>query len=169
MPLLISIQVDDSAWGKTLPEAGDLACQAVRRTLALEGHERENIAVDVTLASDAAVRKLNRQWRGKDRPTNVLSFPLEPPGEKVPQGRPRQLGDIVLARQTLAREAKEQGKKLSHHFVHLVIHGTLHLLGHDHMTAREAAVMEGKETLLLQKHGIPDPYKEGIRQSPRKR
>ena len=86
----------------------------------------------VLLTDDAAVRDLNRDWRGKDKPTNVLSFPASaPPGAP---GR-RCLGDIVLAYETMLREADEEGKTFADHFVHLVVHGTLHLLGHDHEDA----------------------------------
>lgn len=158
MPPEISVVVEDKAWLRLLPRAGALARAASLVALKSEGHGRRRIAIDITLMNDKAQRVLNREHRGKDKPTNVLSFPLETLDMAVPRGRPRQLGDITLARETLLREAREQGKDLKAHFVHLVVHGTLHLLGYDHIKLSEARVMEAKEIKLLQKLGYPDPY-----------
>ncbi len=113
--------------------------------------------VTVALADDATVRGLNAQFRNKDKPTNVLSFPS--PGVGVP-GEDPHLGDVILARETLAREAAEQGKSPEHHFIHLVIHGILHVLGHDHIEEDEAARMEALEIAILGDLGLPDPYAE---------
>jgi probable rRNA maturation factor len=114
-------------------------------------------AVTVVLSDDDSVQALNGQWRGRDRPTNVLSFPAGPlpPGA---EDQPGPLGDIVLARQTLEREAADEGKPLEHHFAHLVVHGFLHLVGHDHETDDEAEAMEALERLVLADLAIPDPY-----------
>lgn len=112
--------------------------------------------VSLVLADDAMVRDLNRDWRGKDKPTNVLSFPAE---DDFPMPKaPRLLGDIVLAQETVAREALEQCKSFDHHLSHLVLHGLLHLLGYDHMEEREAEEMEALEIELLAAMDIPDPY-----------
>jgi probable rRNA maturation factor len=112
--------------------------------------------VVVALSADAAVQQLNRDWRGRDAPTNVLSFPAARiPG---PAGAPQVLGDIVIAYETLAREAQAEGKPFAHHLAHLTVHGFLHLLGHDHETDAEAAAMEELERVILQRLGIPDPY-----------
>jgi len=109
-------------------------------------------SLNVALASDAAVRKLNAQHRRKDKPTNVLSYP---------SGEAAFLGDIVLARQTVLREAREQKKSPADHLVHLVVHGTLHLLGYDHETnEKDAERMEALERRVLAKLGIADPYAE---------
>lgn len=97
---------------------------------------------------------LNRDYRGKDKPTNVLSFPFEnPPGMTLPL-----LGDLVICHTVVAREAEEQHKTLEHHYAHMVIHGTLHLLGYDHMDDDEAEAMEQCERVLLAALGIADPY-----------
>lgn len=113
--------------------------------------------LSIVLTDDAEQRVLNRDWRGIDKPTNVLSFPqLEP--FAPPAGL---LGDIVLARETLEREAAELGKSFEDHFTHLVVHGFLHILGHDHVDDAEALVMEGLETQILASLGIADPYGDG--------
>ena len=110
----------------------------------------------VTFADDAAIRALNAEWRGRDRPTNVLSFPAFPvrPGAPLPP----LLGDIVLAFETVAREAAEEGKPFLDHLSHLVLHGFLHLAGYDHETEAEAATMETAERRILAALAIPDPY-----------
>lgn len=113
--------------------------------------------VCVVLNDDDGVRALNRQWRAKDRPTNVLSFPAM--AEAVPlDGMPWVLGDVVLALETVVREAREQGKTVDAHFSHLLVHGMLHLLGFDHETPRQAARMEPLEVAILETLGIADPY-----------
>lgn len=114
-------------------------------------------ALSVLLTDDASVRTLNRDWRGKDSPTNVLSFPAEMPA--IP-GEPDFLGDVALARETLEREAALDGKTLDDHLSHLVVHGVLHLLGYDHLETAEAEEMESTETRILAGLGVADPYAE---------
>jgi probable rRNA maturation factor len=107
------------------------------------------------LADDQLLRSLNRTYRGKDSPTNVLSFPFK--GLPIEE-RPKYLGDVVLAAETVTREALDQGIPFLHHTQHLVIHGVLHLLGFDHETEADAVVMERIETEVLAGLGIADPY-----------
>jgi len=108
----------------------------------------------IVLTNDAEQRDLNQQWRGKDSPTNVLSFPqIEPFGPVVGI-----LGDITMARETLEREAADQGTSFADHFTHLVVHGFLHILGYDHLSDAEALQMESLETQILASLGIDDPY-----------
>jgi probable rRNA maturation factor len=111
----------------------------------------------VVLTDDAAQRALNREWRGIDKPTNVLSFPqIEPFGPVSGL-----LGDVTLARETLEREAGEMGIAFPDHLTHLVVHGVLHLLGYDHIEPADALVMEPLETQILGGLGIADPYADG--------
>lgn len=120
---------------------------------ALEGHRDEG-ELAVRVVDDAEGRALNRQYRGKDYATNVLSFPAAlPDGVDLPL-----LGDLVLCAPVVAREAVEQGKPETAHWAHLVVHGVLHLLGFDHGTSVEAEVMEGEERRVLARLGLPDPY-----------
>ncbi|TCS65050.1 putative rRNA maturation factor [Varunaivibrio sulfuroxidans] len=132
----VAIEGDGAGWGDAPPRQGEVC---------------------VVLNDDDGVRALNRQWRAKDRPTNVLSFPAM--GDAVPSdAMPWLLGDIVLALETVVREAREQGKTVEAHFSHLLVHGMLHLLGFDHETPRQAARMEPLEVAILATLGIADPY-----------
>jgi probable rRNA maturation factor len=131
------------------------AASVVRRAIATAMPARARGAeLSVILTSDRAIRTLNRRWRGRDKPTNVLSFPSPPPR----RGAPRHLGDIVLAYETVAREARAENKRLDHHIAHLTLHGFLHLLGYDHESHRQAEAMEQRERRILARLGVPDPY-----------
>lgn len=138
-----------------LPAAEDLVQQAVVAAIAGAGEPvPEGAALCVLLTGDEEIRSLNRSWRGKDKATNVLSFPAAQAGPAAPPV----LGDVAVAFGTLRREAEAEGKPLAHHLQHLVVHGVLHLLGHDHETAHEAERMEALERAILAGLGVPDPY-----------
>ena len=120
------------------------------------------LSASVLFTTDSEVHSLNRQWRGRDKPTNVLSFPMLSRGDLLAladSGRPELLGDVALARETCVREAADRGVPLSNYVAHLIVHGLLHLAGHDHETSnRDAAAMEALETKALAILGIADPY-----------
>jgi probable rRNA maturation factor len=120
------------------------------------------LSASLLFADNAEVRQLNAEWRGKDKPTNVLSFPMLERDELLalsPEGPPELLGDIALALETCAREASEKDISLEHHTTHLIVHGLLHLAGYDHETGPEdAAIMEALEIKALALLGIADPY-----------
>lgn len=149
----VAVRMPAGAWRRALPDAVRLARRAAAAALSGAGEARE---VCLVLADDATARRLNRQYRGLDRPTNVLSFGGydRGPGEGV-------LGDVVLAQETVAAEAAAQGKRLADHMSHLVVHGVLHLLGHDHEAAAARARMERAERAVLRRLGIADPYASG--------
>ena len=153
----IDIAEPASAWAQALPERAALCRAAALAALAGAAAELGAAAeISIVLADDAEVRTLNREWRGRDKPTNVLSFP----GDDAPQpGMPLLIGDVVLAYETVAREAAEQGKPLADHLSHLVVHGVLHLLGWDHVEEAEGDAMEALETAVLASLGIADPYR----------
>ena len=108
----------------------------------------------IVLTDDSTIRSLNRDWRSKDKPTNVLSFPAHHDGRETP----RHLGDIVIAYQTTAREAKAEYKPFRHHLAHLAVHGFLHLIGYDHEADDEAEIMECLEISVLARLQVPNPY-----------
>jgi len=110
----------------------------------------------IVLTDDSTIRALNRKWRGQDKPTNVLAFPATRPHPG--SGAHRLIGDIVIAYETLAREAAAERKPFRHHLAHLAVHGFLHLSGHDHDTEEAATAMEGLEIAILARLGIPNPY-----------
>jgi probable rRNA maturation factor len=159
MELEIAVESD---W----PAATDWTALAKQAVDTLGGCARElnnpRISASLLFTSDAEVRALNREWRGKDRPTNVLSFPMLERDDLLalgPDGPPELLGDIALAYETCAREAADKGIRLEHHAAHLIVHGLLHLAGYDHETsAEDAAAMEALEIKALALMGIRDPY-----------
>jgi probable rRNA maturation factor len=157
----IEVVASCDAWGAACPGVGALAAGAARAALA---GARRNAGGPATLAlvltDDAEQQRLNRTYRGKDAPTNVLAFALSDPAMPQAAGAPLLLGDVVLAFETVAREAAEQGKKLEDHLRHLVVHGVLHLLGFDHQTDTDAAIMEAREVAILTGLGVPDPYRD---------
>ncbi len=151
------------AWSRVCPDAEALARAAARTALASSALTPPGpVELAITLTDDAEQRRLNRDYRGLDRPTNVLSFPAWTSTAPAPPDAAVLLGDVVLACETVEREAIEQGKPIAGHLSHLVVHGVLHLLGHDHQGAGEAAAMERLETAILAKLGVPDPYRDPI-------
>jgi probable rRNA maturation factor len=115
----------------------------------------------VMLTDDGGIRTLNKNWRGLDKPTNVLSFPaLQLTTERSSQDAPRMLGDIAIAYETTRREADDEQKRFDHHLSHLAIHGFLHLIGYDHEKDQDAETMETLEREILAQLDIPDPYAE---------
>lgn len=154
--MIIDFSMDEEAWAG-LPGAQGLAQAAVHAALEHLTMDAEGASLSLTLADDATVEDLNRQWRGKPKPTNVLSFPADQT-MALPPGEARPMGDIILAAGVVRAEAEEQNKPLNHHFIHLVVHGFLHLLGHDHMEEGEAEQMETLEKDILAKLDIPNPY-----------
>ncbi len=151
MPLVIAVEHQD--WSrirglKTLSQqAFDASLTSVQRSK----------VITLLFSDNATLKKLNKDWRGKNKPTNVLSFPASE-NLKLPRGEAKPLGDIALAFETVAREAEEAGKTLKAHTTHLIVHGILHLLGYDHIDEAEAELMEAREIRILKKLGIADPY-----------
>ena len=152
MSVTIEIATESAIWEK-LPGAEAVVRRAVEAALRDEGIDIGEIGI--VLADDARIRALNQSFRGADKATNVLAFPAP----KLPGDGPRPLGDIVLAYETMAREAEAEGKTAEHHLMHLAVHGTLHLLGFDHVGDADAEAMEARERAILARLGIPDPYR----------
>lgn len=162
MPELdIQISVEEGGWPdeETLFALSEKVLQAAATYLS--EHEKQPfpplpVEISLVFTDDESIRQINAEWRQKDKPTNVLSFPayaLEPGGKPGPM-----LGDIVIARETVAREAVDLDKDFDDHLTHLMVHGFLHLFGYDHIEKDEAEEMEGLETRILAALGLSDPY-----------
>jgi probable rRNA maturation factor len=161
----IDVSVACPGWTRLCPPAESLARGAAelalaRGTRALGLAWRGPVELGITLADAAGQQQLNRDYRGLDKPTNVLAFPAWEVGTRLPPGAPVLLGDVVLALEIVAQEAAEQTKPLADHLAHLTVHGVLHLLGYDHLTQGEAATMESLERAILAELGVPDPYRD---------
>jgi probable rRNA maturation factor len=160
--LAIAISTADPSWSKISPDAAKVLRRSARRAFVAAGAagwrgSRVGHEVSFMLTDDRRMRQLNRSYRGKDKPTNVLSFAALD-GEKPKPGRPWLLGDVVLASGVIAREAKRQAKALDHHLSHMAVHGMLHLMGYDHEDDADARIMEALEIEALAKMGIANPY-----------
>ena len=158
----MDLDIEIDGWPKDF-DWPDLAEQALEAVEAVEpALANERLSASLLFTLDEEVRVLNREWRTKDKPTNVLSFPMMTRAELTaltPQGGPEMLGDIALAFETCAREAAEKGVGIKEHAAHLIVHGLLHLAGHDHeLGDTEAAAMEALEIKALAQMGIADPY-----------
>ncbi len=159
----IKVSLPSDAWCGALSDAAAMAEEAAREALAdADRRSGSPLIVGVILTDDREQRRLNLAYRGIDKSTNVLSFPLADPAAALPAGAPVLLGDLVLAFETVAREAEEQRKPLADHLQHLVVHGVLHLLGFDHENDTEARIMEAREVAILASLGVPDPYRDII-------
>jgi probable rRNA maturation factor len=160
--LTIDVAIECAKWQELEQEGvqdfsapDGLVARALRQTLvATKIQLRAGAEISILLCDDAFIADLNKRWRGKDAPTNVLSFPAGGDLAHAPM-----LGDIIIAFETTAREAAEEGKSLRNHFTHLVVHGFLHILGYDHEVDAEAEAMEALERAILAALGIEDPYR----------
>jgi probable rRNA maturation factor len=145
------IDVQSPLWNSQ-PAAKQTVRAAIAAAAALSTDGGE---VSIVLTDDKAIRLLNKEWRGIDKPTNVLSFPA---AKSKTSGANRMLGDIVIAYETLARECDDENRVFLHHLAHLTVHGFLHLIGYDHQTDRQAGEMEGLESKIMSVMNMPDPY-----------
>ena len=153
---LVAVAVQDARWRAAAPDIESLCQRAARAALAGAGAAGE---VSLLLDNDMRSAALNGRYRGRDGPTNVLSFAAD---ATTAPGAPRLLGDVMLAYETVAREAAGGSRNLADHVTHLVVHGVLHLVGFDHDAPREAARMEGLERRVLAGLGVADPYAESL-------
>ncbi len=166
----LEITIRDPGWRRVVPDVEEWADRAARAALSMARRgpvgRSGPVEASLTLADDALLQELNRRYRGRDKPTNVLSFPAVDvaawprvdQGEGEEDALPALLGDVVIARQVALHEAREQGKTMRDHLCHLVVHGMLHLLGYDHEEERDAEEMERLEVEILATLGVGDPY-----------
>lgn len=177
-PVRIAITVSSQAWLRRVPDARARCRKLVRAALAAGGFDELKLApgqvveLSLVLGDDALLQRLNHEFRGKNKPTNVLSFPAfdaENPLDDSGLHAVVPLGDVAIAYETMACEAREQGKTLTAHLSHLVVHGVLHVLGYDHLTKAQATDMETLETAVLARFGLSDPYRAAVPREKRRR
>jgi probable rRNA maturation factor len=161
--LKIDVLIDSARW-KSAGNIRTVVRRAVAEAAGAQSTSGSELAI--VLTNDSAVRQLNRLWRGVDAPTNVLSFPA---ATRQAEDEPAHLGDIVLAYETIAREARAESKPFAHHVAHLAVHGYLHLMGFDHEDDDDAETMEQAERKILRRLSIPDPYRQNVVKSPKAR
>jgi len=161
----IAVHIADARWRRGIGVIARLARRAALAALEAGASRsqrralvKSNGELALTFSDDATLKELNRRYRGKDKPTNVLSFGSPADWRDAAPEQPRPLGDVILARETVFREARQQGKTAPDHACHLVVHGVLHLLGYDHERAGDEARMEAIEIDVLSRLGIADPY-----------
>jgi probable rRNA maturation factor len=167
---IVGIVIEDARWETFgLLSLAERACAAALQTLGLSA---DGFSIVVMGCDDARIAALNADFRGKPKPTNVLSWPSEERAAEEPGGEPDwpeagdlddpcELGDIAIAWETCAREAEDQGKPMTDHVTHLIVHGLLHCLGYDHVDEADATVMERHEVEILATLGLSDPYSDG--------
>ncbi|MDQ6869603.1 MAG: rRNA maturation RNase YbeY [Pseudomonadota bacterium] len=157
MNSVIEVAIEAEDWA-SLEAPSQLAEAAIHAAIGETGVSlAANAEISVLFCADGFIRDLNRKWRGIDQPSNVLSFPAQGDTAFAPL-----LGDIVIAFETASREASEGGRPLRDHVAHLLVHGFLHLIGHDHIGAAEAETMEALERAILGRLGIADPFRESL-------
>ena len=157
--MTVSLELQQAAADENLPDQRQIADWIEATLAAAGGGEGRDFEVTVRIVEEAESRELNRRYRGKNEPTNVLSFPFEAP-QGMPDDDVTLLGDLVICAPIVRCEARDQGKTAFEHWAHMVVHGTLHLLGYDHQTEEDARPMEALEVRLLDLFGIADPYIE---------
>lgn len=155
--LTVDVRIESNVW-----KGRDNVKATVRRAVAQAAAALSTSGAElaIVLTDDAAIRSLNRRWRGIDAATNVLSFPTKGAGSDPPL-----IGDIVLAYESIAREARAERKPFAHHLAHLAVHGFLHLVGYDHRLVKDAQKMEQTEREILRRLAIPDPYRASVKAS----
>ncbi len=151
--LVCDVRVEAGDWAKELPQLDSFVASVLQAAAEAEGLSG---SVDLLLTDNAQIQSLNAQWREKDKPTDVLSFPAEP-GSSPPGGQAF-LGDIALGWGVVQADAERLNRPLDLHMAHLLVHGFLHLAGYDHISPDDAKVMEGREASILARFGLPDPY-----------
>ncbi len=169
MKTTLNLNIGENSWERVLPDAAPLSEKVFQTVIDKLSPEflqgKKSVSLNLELGSDDEIRTLNHRFRNLDKPTNVLSFAnLDDDDfyDELPEMEEVELGDIIIAAETMLAQSEEQGISLRDHYVHILIHGILHLLGYDHMEEDERKEMEEKETALLAVFGIADPYKEDI-------
>lgn len=153
---IIDVSIDDKLWNKSIHNVEAMTQNIITKVIDYEGLPAKSLEVSILLTNDDQIQKLNKNYRHKDKATNVLSFP-QTEAENI--GAPLlMLGDIVVAHNTINREAEEQKKTFIDHYTHMLVHGCLHLLNYDHVNEEDARTMESTEKKILKGLNIKNPY-----------
>ncbi len=162
----IDVNISEPEWTSSFLDVEKVAAEAMELSLRMAQMPHQikdrDIEVSIVLANDDLIQILNREYRDKDAPTNVLTFASLDADGPIPADAAYPIGDVILSFQTIDREAREQGKFFKDHFIHMVVHGTLHLLGYDHQNEDDANNMESLEIRILEKMNIQNPYMEKL-------
>lgn len=156
----IDIDVQNSDWKTSIQNIEHLTRSAIEKALSMAMDKHPQMEISIVLSDDTFIQNLNKTYRHKDKPTNVLSFPMTEI-EEIAESTPFiSLGDVIVSFETIKRESEEQNKPLEHHYIHMLVHGCLHLLHFDHENDEDAEIMESKEIEILEQLGIKNPYED---------
>ena len=162
----IDVTISEPEWTTSFLDVEEISAKAMKNALKMAHLPRvlrgRQIEASIVLANDDLIQVLNREYRDMDKPTNVLSFASLDADDPIPDDGPVHIGDIILSFQTIDREAKDEDKFFKDHFTHMIVHGTLHLLGYDHIEEDEANIMEAMEIRILEKMNIQNPYMDKL-------
>ena len=156
----IDIDIQNSDWTTSIQNIENLTRSAIERALTMAMDNEPHMEISIVLSDDDFIQNLNKTYRHKDKPTNVLSFPMTEVDEINDETPFISLGDVIVSFDTIKRESEEQNKPLEHHYIHMLVHGCLHLLHYDHENEEEAEIMEFKEIEILEHLGIKNPYED---------
>ncbi len=154
----IDITISDKRWNDTVSDIETITDNAIKTTISKISPKAQNIEISIVLADDTFIKELNKNYRGKNKATNVLSFPLSEKSDFETEENFISLGDIIIAFETIKSQAQEQNKSIHNHYLHMLIHGCLHLMHYDHLTDIEAQKMENLEIEILKIMDIKNPY-----------
>jgi probable rRNA maturation factor len=158
MNVTVDVSNEFDRWPDGIPDIESFTTRVIAAALAGSNVAlQDHVEVSIVYCDDAFIHDLNKQWRSKDTPTNVLSFPL---ASGAALATTPMLGDIIISCETVIREAKDEGKTFADHLTHMLVHGALHLVGYDHEIDAEAEAMEALERVVLSQLGVGDPYKD---------
>ena len=156
----IDIDIQNPNWKTSIGDIENITRSAIEKDLSMATDVRPQMEISIVLSDDVFIQNLNKAYRHKDKPTNVLSFPMTEVQDIQETSPFVSLGDVIVSFDTIKRESEEQNKPLEHHYIHMLVHGCLHLLHFDHEDNEDAEIMESKEIEILEQLGVKNPYED---------